>query len=147
MDQFHRIRQNLARFDLDAILLTEEANRFYATGFHSTGSDGAALITEKGAWYFTDARYTEAAEKAVTGAKCLLTTAKEPYSARINAVIEAENIRRLGFDDAYMTVSQFRRYEKLLKAELQGRQRQHPSLQSWLQREPRYDFHRISPKS
>ena len=120
MDQFHRIRQALARFELDAILLTEEANRFYATGFHSTGSDGAALITKKSAWYFTDSRYIEAAEKAVTGAKCLLTTAKEPYSARINAVIEEENIRRLGFDDAYMTVSQFRRYEKLLNAELIG---------------------------
>ena len=87
MDQFHRIRQALARFELDAILLTEEANRFYATGFHSTGSDGAALITKKSAWYFTDSRYIEAAEKAVAGAKCLLTTAKVRYSALINAVI------------------------------------------------------------
>ena len=65
MDHFDRIRQHLAHFDLDAILLTEEANRFYATGFHSTGSDGAALITKNSTWYFTDARYIEAAEKTV----------------------------------------------------------------------------------
>ena len=69
MDRFDAIRQSLSRFELDAILLTEEANRFYASGFHSTGSDGAVLVTKQSTWYFTDSRYIEAAEKNVTGAK------------------------------------------------------------------------------
>lgn len=120
MNHFDAIRQNLCRFRLDAILLTEEANRFYAAGFYSTGSDGAALITQKGAWYLTDSRYIEAAEKAVQGAECLLVTAQEPYSAKINAILARDGVSRLGFDDAYMTVADFGRYEKLLKAELKG---------------------------
>ncbi len=118
MNHFDAIRRSLSRFSLDAILLTEEANRFYAADFHSTGSDGAALITRETAYYLTDSRYIEAAEKAVQGAECLLVTAQEPYSAKLNAIFAAENIQRLGFDDASMTVADFRRYEKLLKATL-----------------------------
>ena len=118
MNRFEAIRQKLPQHSLDAILLTEEANRFYASLFHSTGSDGAALITQKGAYYLTDSRYIEAAEKTVQGAECLLVTAQEPYSAKINAILAADGVQRLGIDEEYMTLAAFRRYEKLLKAEL-----------------------------
>ena len=63
MNHFEKIAVQLESYGLDAILLTGEANRFYATGFHSMGTDGAALITRKKNYYFTDARYTEAAFK------------------------------------------------------------------------------------
>ena len=32
----------MERHDLDGMLLTGEANRFYASGFHSAGTDGVA---------------------------------------------------------------------------------------------------------
>ena len=56
MNHFEKIAVQLESYGLDAILLTGEANRFYATGFHSMGTDGAALITRKKNYYFTDAR-------------------------------------------------------------------------------------------
>ena len=45
----------------DAALIFSEVNRFYFTGF--AASDGALLIRRDGALFFTDSRYTEAAEK------------------------------------------------------------------------------------
>ena len=42
MDHFAAIAAVLEENGLDAMLLTEEANRFYATGFHSIGTDGCA---------------------------------------------------------------------------------------------------------
>ena len=52
MNHFQKIAAQLEAYDLDAMLLTEEANRFYASGFHSTGTDGVALVTRKKAYYF-----------------------------------------------------------------------------------------------
>ena len=69
MNHFRQIRQKLSAYGLDAMLLTGEANRFYASGFHSTGTDGVALVTEAGAYYYTDARYIEAAMRQVQGAE------------------------------------------------------------------------------
>ena len=60
MNHLERIAAHLG--ELDAVLLTGESNCYYATGFMG---EGAALITRKGSWYFTDSRYTEAAEKAI----------------------------------------------------------------------------------
>ena len=42
MNHFPKIAAQLERHDLDAILLTGEANRFYGSGFHSAGTDGVA---------------------------------------------------------------------------------------------------------
>ena len=50
MNHFRQIAEKLDHFGLDAMLLTCESNRFYATGFHSTGTDGAALVTRRKAY-------------------------------------------------------------------------------------------------
>ena len=44
MDHFQDIRAALQERNLDAMMLTNEANRLYATGFHSTDTDGLALV-------------------------------------------------------------------------------------------------------
>lgn len=61
MNHFAKIAEKLNTYGLDGMLLTCEANRFYASGFHSTGTDGVALVTREGNFYFTDSRYIEAA--------------------------------------------------------------------------------------
>ncbi len=45
MNHFAKIAAQLESRDLDGMLLTHEANRFYASGFHSAGTDGMALVT------------------------------------------------------------------------------------------------------
>ncbi|MEG0780751.1 MAG: aminopeptidase P family N-terminal domain-containing protein, partial [Oscillospiraceae bacterium] len=67
MNHFKKIREKLTTYGLDAMLLTGEANRFYASGFHSTGTDGVAVVTKEKSYYFTDSRYIEAALRYVQG--------------------------------------------------------------------------------
>ena len=47
MNHFAKIAEKLNTYGLDGMLLTCEANRFYASGFHSTGTDGVALVTRE----------------------------------------------------------------------------------------------------
>jgi len=118
MDRFQKIADQLVIQELDAVLLTHEANRFYATGFHSSGTDGAALVTRKGAYYFTDSRYTEAAARAIQGAELREVKAGRGYTVLVEEVVQAEGLQRVGFEDAYMTVQDYQQYSKALSCEL-----------------------------
>jgi len=118
MNHFQKIAAQLEAHDLDAMLLTGEANRFYASGFHSAGTDGVALVTRRKAYYFTDSRYTEAAARCVQGAELREIGRGRGYAALIGEVIAEHQIRRMGFEDAYMTVQDWERYRKALSCEL-----------------------------
>ena len=78
MNHFAKIAEKLSAYELDGMLLTCEANRFYASGFHSTGTDGVALVTREGNFYFTDSRYIEAAHNKVQDAEIAMTDAAHP---------------------------------------------------------------------
>ena len=52
MGRFEQVAEKLGEYGLDALLIGSESNRLYVTGFQA--SDGAALVTEKGSWFFTD---------------------------------------------------------------------------------------------
>ena len=55
MNNLKRIQDAIAAQGLDALLLIDPLNRYYATGFHT--SDGAVLITPDRGYYITDSRY------------------------------------------------------------------------------------------
>ena len=118
MNHFKKIASVLETHSLDAVLLTCEANRFYASGFHSSGTDGVAIVTRNHNYYFTDSRYTEAAARHVRDAEIRQTDREHPYSALINEVIEKEHITRMGYEDEYMTAADFRRFSEKLRCEL-----------------------------
>ena len=118
MNHFKKIAGVLAAHGLDAVLLTCEANRFYASGFHSSGTDGVAIVTRNHNYYFTDSRYTEAAARHVRDAEIRETDREHPYSALINEVTEKEHITRMGYEDEYMTAADFRRFSEKLHCEL-----------------------------
>lgn len=120
MNHFDAIRAKLPAYGLDAIMLSEQYNRFYATGFPSTGTDGLALICREKCYYFTDSRYTVAAQRHVTGAEITITGKGRGYVELVNEVIEAEGIKVLGFDEAYMTVAAYESYRDKLHAQLKG---------------------------
>ena len=118
MNHFAKIAAQLASHDLDGMLLTNEANRFYASGFHSAGTDGMALVTREACYYFTDSRYTEAARRHIQGADIQEVGAGRGYSALLQEAIQRHHIRRLGFEDAYMTVREHGFYAKALPCQL-----------------------------
>ena len=118
MDHFQQIREKLTEQGLDAMMLTNEANRLYATGFHSTDTDGLALVTRSNTYYFTDSRYTEAAERVIRDAILREVKAGRGYTTLVEEVIREENLQKIGFEDAYMTVQDYERYRKTLSCEL-----------------------------
>ena len=118
MNHFKKIASVLETHSLDAVLLTCEANRFYASGFQSSGTDGVAIVTRNHNYYFTDSRYTEAAARHVRDAEIRETGREHPSSALINEVIEKEHITRMGYEDEYMTAADFRRFSEKLHCEL-----------------------------
>jgi len=118
MNHFATIAAHLAAHGLDAMLLTGEANRFYASGFHSAGTDGVALVTREQAYYFTDSRYTEAAERHVRDAVIREVGRGRGYSVLINEALAEQSAKTVGYEDAYMTVRDYEAYRKALRGEL-----------------------------
>ena len=101
---------------LDAILLTGEANCYYAAGFMG---EGIALVTRRGSWYFTDSRYTEAADKAIGDAAVIREVSREkPFSALINEALAASGAEKVGFEDQRMTVAEHAVYSEKLHCTL-----------------------------
>ena len=114
---------NLQKFmdfarDNGPILVTSEVNRLYATGFAAT--DGMLLVTAERAWFMTDSRYTEAAEKTIEGAQVVQTSNEKPYHAVINEITERERITSLGFESDRMTYAEFARLSEKLTCPLKS---------------------------
>lgn len=89
-----------------AVLVTDEAERLYFTGFHSTFG---RLIVADSPVFFTDARYYAAAKAQIEGAEVVL-------SSDLSAVKEAlsqRGIRSLGLDYQVTTVAEYRAVEAL----------------------------------
>ncbi len=118
MNHFAKIVGKLPEYGIDAMLLTHEANRFYASGFRSSGTDGAALVMEGKSYYFTDSRYTEAAGRIVRDAEIREVGPGHGYTARIKEAMAEQGIRRLGFEEGSMTVREYEAWKKALDGEL-----------------------------
>ena len=119
MSRFDKIAAKLAQFDLDAMMITSSPNRLYATGFPS--SAGLALVTKNGSYFFTDSRYIEAASKRITGGEVRETNRDNPMTKLVADLIAHHGIKRLGFEEQYMTVAELENtWKKKLDCELIG---------------------------
>jgi len=115
MENFEKIRKAALAAGLDGIMLLSEPNRQYASGFRS--SDGMAVITGTGAWYFTDSRYLEAAGKQITGAKVLAPTGGK-YAAAMEELVQKEHLQKLGFEEKYLSYSRYQTFAEQISAKL-----------------------------
>ena len=117
MDHYKEIAARLEGFGLDAMLISGGHNLLYASGFES-GEDGMTLVTRNGAWYFTDSRYIEAANNQVTGAVIEMTETGKEYPVLINKVIAEQGLKKVGFEDQCMSVSEHKKFSEKLNCEL-----------------------------
>jgi len=114
MDHIARLSASLG--ELDALLLTGESNCFYATGFLG---EGVTVVTKQGAYYITDSRYTEAAEKTIGAAAKVWEMSREnPMSALIRRALEEAGAVKVGFEENVMTVAQHKVFVEKLSCEL-----------------------------
>ena len=115
MNHFEKIAAGLAGRGLDAMLITSAPGEFYAAGFHG---EGVAVITAGESWYWTDSRYIEAAGQQVSGAHVDMVRTGTTYRKLVREVTDKLGVKRLGFEDEYMSVSDHSLWKEALTAEL-----------------------------
>jgi len=101
MSNINRIRQAMPEYGCNAMLILNQVNRLFATGFSS--SAGVLLISEDNAWYFTDSRYIEAAESSIRGANVTLVTKDEKITECVKAIVDENNLTSIGCEDGYVS--------------------------------------------
>ena len=102
--------------EADGLLLTSRYSRQYGAEYDI--AEGVAIVTKAGCRYFTDSRYIEAAQAGLKGFEVLEVNRENSYSKRLNDAIAAFGVTSLGYEEAYLTVEEFRDYEEKLQAKL-----------------------------
>ena len=100
--------------EMQGLLLTSRYSRMYAAEFDI--AEGTAVVGKNGARYFTDSRYIESAQKNLKGFEVLETKAGCSEIDLINQAVRDLGITCLGFEEQYLTVSQFENYKEKIAA-------------------------------
>ena len=108
------LQELLLEAPYDALVLTSEVNRRYATGFHSTA--GAVYLSAKQAVFYTDFRYVEAARAAVTDYEVREIGVGRSYTTAINELIEQDDVRTVALEDETLTHAEYTRWATALHA-------------------------------
>ena len=90
-----RVREILNNKSLDSILISNEDNIRYISGF--TGGTGYLYISQNRQALITDFRYTIHAENEAKGWE-VLTIDGDGYNKVINALLKEEQVLQLGFE-------------------------------------------------
>ncbi len=117
MERLAKIRGGLIDLGLDAVLITDELNQRYATGFAFT--DGAVLITLDRAFLITDSRYIEAAEKCVSRDITLrMFGAGKRLTELVREAIAECGVKMLGAEEYSLSHGAFLAWQRALGTEL-----------------------------
>ncbi len=114
--------KNLEKFlsilndEVDGLLLTSRYSRLYAAEFDI--AEGVAIVTKAGCRYLTDSRYIESAQNGLKGFEVLMVDRAHPYTKLLNEAIADFGVKKLGYEEDYLTVAEFKYYEKGLEVEL-----------------------------
>ena len=116
MSHLQSLQGTIEKAGLGALLLMDDKNIFYATGFMP--SDSAALVTPDRAWLVTDSRYIEDAErKCVQGVEVVLTTASSPLGAALSRLVSGLS-GAVGAEENKLSHGMYAQMERLLGREL-----------------------------
>ena len=111
MNNIERIRQQLEERKLDAILILNEKNQRFATGFAMT--DGAVIVTRRHAVLLTDSRYIEAAQRtAGPETEVRLFDREHPLNDQIRDVLRAEGAEHVAAEEETLSHDGWARYEE-----------------------------------
>jgi len=111
MNHLNEISVKLAEFGIDAMMLTHQANRFYASGVDATGTDALCVVTRSKHFYITDSRYIEDAQAKVSGAEVKCTSHTVSYGDYLKEIIASCGISKMGYEENYMTCALLQKYE------------------------------------
>ncbi len=107
--RLERLREKLKEAALDAILVVDQANRRYLSGF--MGSTGWLFISQQEALLITDGRYWERAEREAPAFTLVRVSPEQGYEKTLQGLL-SERPGHVGFEAETLTVSQ---YERILR--------------------------------
>ncbi|HEY9061231.1 MAG TPA: aminopeptidase P family protein [Pseudobacteroides sp.] len=107
-----RLREKLKLKDIEAVLINKRENYFYLSGF--TGTSAYLLISMEEAYLITDFRYVEQANEQAQ--KYKVVEYKGNIIEALNEIINKHSIKRLGFEENYLTYQIFNEYKNSLMA-------------------------------
>ena len=117
MNNIAGIRRELIARGLDAVLVTDEKNQRYATGFPIT--DGAVLVGREKAFLITDSRYIEAAEAAVDSEiEVRMFDRAANLSVKLREAVKEFGAEKIAAEDAKLSHAGWLNWEKQLETEL-----------------------------
>ncbi len=103
-----RLREEMNKLNLDAVLIEDFKNKTYLSGF--TGTSGSIIITKNKNLLFTDFRYIQQAKNQVKGFEIVEISRNNP----ITKFLKDMDIKRLGFEDDKMSFSTYSNYNEYL---------------------------------
>lgn len=103
--------ETLFQNKIDAVILIDEENRFYFTGF--SASSGCVVLSKTKKFFITDFRYAEEATAALAEFEVVVANNAGFYPA-IRSCLTALGVETVGYDEDKITVAGF----KTLKSEL-----------------------------
>ena len=107
-----QIRNEMKQRELDGALFYKPENRYYVSGF--TGSTGYALVLPEEQLFITDFRYITQSTDQCKGFKI-----EEISAGRgIADVLNEYGVKRLGYEDDFMTVEAFNALDEKFQGEL-----------------------------
>lgn len=109
MKRIERLVERLKAESLDGLLLINDSNIRYITGF--TGSDSYVVISEAARGFITDSRYTEQAKAECDGFEIIRWRSPAPgLTDTLQSTCASYGIKRLGFEKNKVT---YELYEKV----------------------------------
>jgi Xaa-Pro aminopeptidase len=106
--RIEKLRERLAHFQLDALLITSPTNIRYLFGF--TGSNAIALVTSEQSFFVTDRRYIEQAKSQVRSAEILI--GRQDLFAELKKVNVLRAGLKLGFEAMNLTAKNYFHLQK-----------------------------------
>jgi Xaa-Pro aminopeptidase len=100
--RFERLRESIAKADVDALLVTNLTNVRYLTGF--SGTNGQVLVSATTALFFTDPRYEARAADLVRGAEVVIYD--ERLSDLLPDALIRNDVKRLGLEGSSVTLAE-----------------------------------------
>ena len=91
----------------EAIIVENEANRFYFTGFNS--SAGVVIVTSQKAFFLIDFRYYEKAKNIVKHCEVVLAT---QFFTQISEILKENDIEKIFVETENFSVKKFNEYKE-----------------------------------
>jgi Xaa-Pro aminopeptidase len=114
MSRIDHLREKFKTSEIDGMLVTSSSNRRYLSNF--TGTAGVLLISTSKAKLITDFRYIDQANEQASEFEIIQHTGA--IQAEIAKQAHELGIKKLGFEQDYLTYSTYNTYDEIIEAEL-----------------------------